>query len=76
MRRIGHYIVERNHGQWAVVCLGEIVSMHDVYWNAMRAARAYDWQDRHEKRPPAPEGTGGEEPKSKWRWAYIGGTNG
>lgn len=65
MHRIGHYLVEREGGGWAVTYMGEIVSSHRAFWNAIKAAREYDWRNRHEKKPPAsPSEAGGKEPKT------------
>ena len=67
MKRIGHYIVERDGGRWIVASGHDwsVISTHGSFWDAVRAAREYGW---HEKRPPVPSTGGSEEPKSKWRW--------
>jgi hypothetical protein len=75
MQRIGNYRVDHEGGRWQITNrYGSVISAHHNKWDAIQQARCLNWQDVHEKRRP-PIG-GREEPKSKWRWSYIGGTHG
>ena len=66
MKRIGHYVIERDGGRWLIFGRdGLVISSHGSNWDAIRAARDLNWSDVHEKKRP-PVG-GPEEPKSKWR---------
>jgi len=80
MHRIGNYCLDQRSGQWRVLDRhGAVVVECYNKWSAIREARDLNWRDAHEKkRPPVQraETGGSEEPKSKWRWSYIGGTHG
>jgi len=78
VQRIGNYQVAHLGGRWIVTKGNHLVSEHYGKWAAIQKARRLNWYDVHEKkRPPVTSGTGGsEEPKSKWRGPYNGGTHG
>ena len=79
MQRIGNYRLDHEGGRWTVTDrAGAVVGSHHSKWDAIREARDLNWREVHEKkRPPVTSVTGGsEEPKSKWRWSYIGGFHG
>jgi len=80
MQRIGNYRLDHEGGRWQITDRhGTVVGAHHSKWEAIREARDRNWCDVHEKkRPPVQraETGGSEEPKSKWRGPYNGGTHG
>jgi len=80
MQRIGNYRLDHESGRWTISDRhGNVVGSHSNKWPAIQQARELNWREVHEKnRPPVTSRTGGlsEEPKSKWRWSYIGGSHG
>jgi len=80
MQRIGNYRLDHECGRWTVTDrFGVISGSHSNKWSAIKQARDLNWREVHEKkRPPVQraETGGSEEPKSKWRWSYIGGSHG